>query len=69
MSTQISKKDVPDLASSIVDTIIDKLVMPSSGQAIQQVMRKVWTDTIEECISDWISECETEDAEYRKGQE
>lgn len=60
---QISKKDTLDIA----DRVAIKIILDNELR-IHPGLRRHFTDMIQVGLNDWISECETEDAEYKKMQ-
>ncbi len=63
MATQIDKKQTLDIADGIARDIWQAY----KGIQAPSTHEYIWIrDIIEEGLNSWISDCESEDAEYRK---
>ncbi len=65
MSTKIDKKDTLDIADGIAECVW-RALKDAKIPGLQNMGSHVWIrDIIEEGLNDWISDCETEDADNK----
>lgn len=60
MATQIDKRDVLDIADDIANQICTGIKQGINGNDVILIR-----NIVEECINDWISDAETEDAKNK----